>query len=166
MPWGLPNLSPDNQVKVRQGNAMGRHSLQGLRDAHERGRFASVEHPWSSIFWSTPEAMEICALPGFFVTCFSQCCFGGQRTKWTALVHNIPELHRALHKPDCGGHPGLLPYEVHEVQGGLQFDTTAEAEYPWRMCRVYAQALKSQLQLLSPSPSAGVLTRKVRLWRP
>ena len=156
MPWGLPNLSPDNQVKVRQGNAMGRRSLQGLRDAHERGRFASVEHPWSSIFWSTPEAMEICALPGFFVTCFSQCCFGGQRTKWTALVHNIPELHRALHKPDCGGHPGLLPYEVHEVQGGLQFDTTAEAEYPWRMCRVYAQALKSQLQLLSPSPSAGV----------
>ena len=156
MPWGLPNLSPDNQVKVRQGNAMGRRSLQGLRDAHERGRFASVEHPWSSIFWSTPEAMEICALPGFFVTCFSQCCFGGQRTKWTALVHNIPELHRALHKPDCGGHPGLLPYEVHEVQVGLQFDTTAEAEYPWRMCRVYAQALKSQLQLLSPSPSAGV----------
>lgn len=156
MPWGLPNLSPDNQVKVRQGNAMGRRSLQGLRDAHDRGRFASLEHPWTSIFWSTPEAMETCNLPGFFVTCFSQCCFGGQRTKWTALVHNIPELHRVMHKPECDGHPALLPYEVHEVGGGLQFDTALEAEYPWAMCRLYAQALKSQLRLLTPSPSAGV----------
>ena len=156
MPWGLPNLSADNQVKVRHGNAMGKRSLQGLRDAHDRGRFASVEHPWSSIFWSTPEAMEICALEGFFVTCFSQCCFGGRRTKWTAIVHNIPELHRALHKPDCDGHRGLLPYEVHEDELGLRFDTSEEAEYPWRMCRVYAEALKSQLRLLSPSPSAGV----------
>eukprot|EP00435_Cladocopium_sp_Y103_P042108 s410_g11.t1 len=155
-PWGLPSLSKANQIKTRQGNAMGKRSLQGLKDAHAQGRFASLEHPWWSHLWFTPEALEICDLPGFFTTAFSHCCFGGRRTKWTALVHNMPEMHRMMHAPTCEGHDDLLPYEVHDEGDTLEFDTAAEAEYPWRWCLLYAECLKNQLKLLKPSPSAGV----------
>ena len=50
--WGFQHLTRDNQIKVRQGNAMAKRSLQGLKDAHERKRFASLEHPWWSHLWS------------------------------------------------------------------------------------------------------------------
>ena len=49
-------------------------------------------------------------LAGIFVTEFSHCYLGGRRTKWTTLVHNIPERHQALHTPVCPGHRRLLPY--------------------------------------------------------
>lgn len=139
---------------------MAKRSLHGVKDAHKRGRFASLEHPWWSHLWYTDEAIELCDLPGMFVTCFSHCCFGGQRTKWTALVHNIPEVHRMMHTPSCGGHSGLLPYECHDEGGVLQFDTALEGEYPWQMCRTYARALKAQLQHLNPSPSACLYTEE------
>ena len=156
-PWGFPHLSRDNQIKVRQGNAMGRRSIQGVKEAHQQGRFGSLEHPWFSHLWFTPEAEELCELPGVFVTCFSACCFGGSRVKWTALVHNIPEAHRLLHKPDCPGHQGLLPYECHDEDGTLTFDTASEAEYPWQWCRAYARALKGQLRMQTPSPPPGLV---------
>eukprot|EP00435_Cladocopium_sp_Y103_P054971 s63_g18.t1 len=159
-PWGLNSLSKENQVKVRQGNAMGKRSLQGVKEAHQQDRFASLEHPWFSHLWYTPEALELCGIPGIFVTAYSACCFGGSRTKWTALVHNIPEVHRALHTPECPGHPNLLPYEVHDDHGVLTFDTAEEAEYPWQWCRAYAAALKAQLEQMRPSPPAGVLDEK------
>eukprot|EP00435_Cladocopium_sp_Y103_P044009 s914_g12.t1 len=116
----------------------------------------SQDKPWGLPNLDPTEAMELCDIPGIFTTAYSACCFGGRRTKWTALVHNIPEVHRALHTPVCPGHDNLLPYEVHDDHGVLTFDTAEEAEYPWQWCRTYAAALKAQLKLLNPSPSAGV----------
>eukprot|EP00438_Fugacium_kawagutii_P009611 Skav215637 [mRNA] locus=scaffold736:68674:73286:+ [translate_table: standard] len=151
-PWGLSGLSTDNQILVRQGNAMGRRGLQGVKDAHRRNRFGSIEHPWNSLLWYTPEAVELTNMDGIFVSCFSMCCFGGQREKWTCLVHNIPALHEAIHCPDCPGHEGLLPYEVHEGPDGLQFDTALEAEYPHGFCQAYAKALKTEILRQTPVP--------------
>ena len=131
---------------------MARRSLKGLSEAHQGRRFASLEHPWGSYLWFTPEMEKIMGTEGIFVTTFSSCCFGGRRTKWTTIVHNVPEIHRTMHRETCPGHEGLLAYEVHDEDGYLFFDTATEAEYPWAMCKAYAAALSSQLRMQSPSP--------------
>eukprot|EP00438_Fugacium_kawagutii_P020465 Skav206770 [mRNA] locus=scaffold167:518352:522925:+ [translate_table: standard] len=152
-PWGLPKLKQFEQIKVRQGNAMAKRSLTGVKEGVARGKFESIEHPWNSHLWWTEEAMNLCEVPGMFVTGFSHCCFGGKRTKWTCIVHNIPRLHELMNRETCPGHADLLPYEVHEMDdGSLSFDTAEEAMYPWMMCRAMAQALKEQIDRQFPSP--------------
>ena len=151
-PWGFPKLSKTNGFKVRQGNAMAKRSIAGVKDAHKDDRFGSMEHPWGSWIWYTPEAEELQNLPGIFVSSFSACCFGGQRVKWTTFVHNIPMLHEVIHKETCPGHQGLLPYEVHDQGGELSFDTALEAEYAWKLCKAYASSLVGQLKRQKPSP--------------
>lgn len=117
-PWGISGLHHFDQVKVKQGNGMAKRNLQGVREGDARGKFKSIEHPWNSWLWSTEEAMALCEVPGMFVTQFSHCCFGGRRTKWMCIVHNIPYLHEMTHRPDCPGHSDLLPYKVHELEDG------------------------------------------------
>lgn len=136
---------------VRRGNGMAKRSIQGCKEAYQQKRLFSLEHPWSSHLWSSEEAEELQRLPGVFVTSFSHCCYGGQRVKWTRLVHNIPYLHTMLHLDECPGHVGLLPYEVHDEGGELRF----EAEYPWRLCRAWAQGVVGQLRRQFPSPASG-----------
>jgi hypothetical protein len=53
-------------------------------------------------------------------------------------------LHKALHSPQCEGHPEgkLLPYRAWETpEGNLKFDTEDEAEYPFGFCQAYARAV-------------------------
>lgn len=70
-PWGLSYLSAQNQIKVRQGNAMAKRSLAGVKGGVAQGRMSSVEHPWNSHMWWTPEALELCGLPDIFVSVFT-----------------------------------------------------------------------------------------------
>eukprot|EP00435_Cladocopium_sp_Y103_P074422 s46_g48.t1 len=157
-PWGLPNLTKDENIQVRQGNGMSKRSLQGFKDGLNAGRIVSLEHPWNSFIWDTPEAMELTDDPRVFVACFSNCCYGGWRRKWTCLITSDPSLAEALHKPDCPGHDWLVPYEVHETPHGLVFDTEEEAEYPWDFCNTYAMALKESMGRRTPQP-VGSLPR-------
>eukprot|EP00438_Fugacium_kawagutii_P013115 Skav209586 [mRNA] locus=scaffold1607:39438:42899:+ [translate_table: standard] len=156
-PWGLPNLKQSDQVHVRRGNGMAKRALQGMREALHQERYGTLEHPWNSHLWWTDEAEELQNLPGVFVTCFSHCCFGGHREKWTRLVHNVPFLHTMLHKEWCDGHDDLLPYEVHDEDGDLRFDTAEEAEYPWLLCRAWSQGIAGQLLRQFPAPDAGTI---------
>ena len=151
-PWGLDHLSPQEQVKVRRGNSMAKRSLRGLKAAFDGDRFGVLEHPYSSHLWSTPEAIELAEREDVYHTYFSACCFGGARTKWTSLLHNVAELHDELHKPTCPGHADLLPYEIHDEEGGLRFDTEAEAEYTWGLCTAYACGLKRAMQRRTSVP--------------
>eukprot|EP00438_Fugacium_kawagutii_P002433 Skav223209 [mRNA] locus=scaffold2072:206144:209877:+ [translate_table: standard] len=142
-PWGLSNLSRLDLIKVRQGNAMAKASLKSFKDG------------------ITPEAKELLEHPEVFVACYSACCYGGWRTKWTCLITNCLPLYNALHRPECPGHSWLLPYEVHETEQGLQFDTEEEAEYPWEFCMEYAKALRKVFSAMAPSP-VGALHRDTK----
>lgn len=57
---------------------------------------------------------------------------------------------------DCPRHPDLLPYEVHDEDGFLFFNTSQEAEYPWKPCRAMAQGYWAQWQRQHPSPRADM----------
>ena len=151
-PWGFSNLSRNDSIKVRQGNAMARRSILGLKNGRAQGLLPSLEHPYGSYIWDTPEMRELIDSGNFFQTVYSHCCFGGRREKWTCLIHVSHRLHSALHCPQCPGHQGLSDYSVYEHQGQLQFDTAEEAEYPWAWCMAYAAALAADLKDVTPSP--------------
>lgn len=152
-PWGFQGLTRSDQVVVRQGNTYMKQSLKGLRTRHQAGGFASLEHPYNSYIWETPEINEMRSEGHWFESVYSHCCFGGERVKWTRLFHNCPHLHQALHKPHCSGHQNLRGYFVTlDREGQLQFDTAQEAEYPWGFCLAYAQGLRAQLKELTPEP--------------
>ena len=104
-PWGLDRVGKNDQVKVRQDNKMAKRSLRGLEEADRQGGFAGLEHPYESYLWYTEEAERIRSRPGFHTTVWSQCCFGGRRTKWTSLLNNSRRVHLALHKPELPLHP-------------------------------------------------------------
>ena len=155
-PWGLAKASKDDQIKVRQDNKMALRSLKGLKDGNAAGRYVSLEHPWGSLLWETPEAKDLLSHPDFYCTEYSSCCYGGERVKWTILLHNCRELHVALHRPVCPGHENLKSYEVRVTPQGYEFDTALEAEYPWGFCVAYAAALKQALHQRLPPPVGGL----------
>ena len=160
-PWGFQHLRPSDDVAVRQGNQYMKRSISGVRTRKQAGGIGTMEHPYNSYAWDTEEIDALMQTGEWFQTVYSHCCFGGQRVKWTCLFHNSPYLHRALHKPECEGHPNLLPYNVEFTRAGtLAFDTSLEAEYPWPFCVAYANALKAHLVDLTPEPY-GVLPRSL-----
>ena len=129
-PLGLPWLPPRTQARVRKSNAMFRYSLRRLHLRLRNVGVAVIEHPVRSFGWKFPEAIGLSNSNGTCFTVFGNCCFGGERQKCTAFLNSCPRLHRALHKPTCGGHDFLKPFEVHELEDGcLSFDIKKEAEY-------------------------------------
>eukprot|EP00438_Fugacium_kawagutii_P025365 Skav236527 [mRNA] locus=scaffold78:1035541:1036065:- [translate_table: standard] len=90
-------------------------------------------------------------------TTWSQCCFGGKRTKWTSLLHNSKRVHHALDTPECHC-THQVPYGVELTHEGLVFDAHEEAEYPWAMCRAYARAIVADMEdfLITPIGRAPV----------
>ena len=157
-PWGLSKVSKDDQIKVRHDNKMAVRSLKGMKEGNAAGRIVSLEHPWGSILWETPEAKELLSHPDFFCSEYSSCCYGGERVKWTILLSNSRHLHEALHRPRCPGHENLKAYEVRATPQGYEFDTALEAEYPWGFCTTYAGALKVALHGNLPPPVGGFET--------
>eukprot|EP00434_Breviolum_minutum_P036994 symbB.v1.2.032787.t1/scaffold3970.1/size47191/2 len=79
---------------------------------------------------------------------FSNCCFGGRRKKWTALLTNCQEVFEALHRPDCphDGGESYAPYYGRE--GQIIYPTEEEAEYPPGLVEAYSEGLKRGLERL------------------
>eukprot|EP00438_Fugacium_kawagutii_P003576 Skav222553 [mRNA] locus=scaffold2837:372454:374148:- [translate_table: standard] len=76
---------------------------------------------------------------------FSNCCFGGRREKWTAVLTNSQRIYEALNWPYChhGMQDDYQPY--YDEYGYIRYPTEEEAEYPQQMCQAYAMALKEEL---------------------
>ena len=153
-PWGLDmrRLSKDEVAKVRQDNKMAKKGLARLKEAGERGRFASLEHPYDSYLWYTAEAKELMDTDGFYFSTFSFCCYGGQKVRWTGLLHNSAAVHSMVHKPRCPGHDNLKGERCPNVKGGKRDAMEEDSEYPWAWCQSYARGLLMELQKKVPAP--------------
>ena len=144
---GFKNLTGASAVKVRHGNKMALKSIARCRDRHQRGKMFSLEHPWNSFLWYMKATIELAALPGVRLATFSNCCFGGQRTKWTTIMTNSQKLYDALHWPHCNhysSNQGYQPY--YDQEGNVVFPTEEEAEYPQALVEAYAKAVKEELK--------------------
>ena len=145
-PLGFPWLRGRMAQRVERSNQMAMHSLERLRWRVQNWGFCVIEHPRNSWLWKFPLAQWLQELPGVFFTVWWNCCHGGDRVKASALLHNCPLLHEALHQPECAGHADKLDYQVKRLPDGtLEFDTALEAEYPFGFCLVYAQVVRRAL---------------------
>ena len=99
-PWGmdLRRMARDEIAKVRQDNKMAKKALARLKEADERERLASMEHPYDSWLWCTEEARELISSGRFYFSTYSYCCYGGRREMWTGLLHNSGAVHSMVHK--------------------------------------------------------------------
>ena len=142
---GFNNLKGHQAVQVRQGNRMALRSVKRCKELHEKGKVFTLEHPWRSFLWYMKATVELASLPGVQMAVFSNCCFGGQRQKWTAVLTNSRHIFEALHKPDCD-HGLTQDYQpFYDQDGVIQYPTEMEAEYPQGMCQAYAQSLREEM---------------------
>ena len=141
-PLGLPWMPGHAQARIMRSNDMFIFSLNRLKRRLRSQGVAVIEHPVRTYGWQFPLALELFNCFSVFFIIFWSCCFGGERKKGTAFLHNCPHLHKALHQPGCLGHTFLKFSEVHErADGSLSFDTEL-AEYAWGLCQAYAEATK------------------------
>ena len=101
---GFPNLKGQDAVKVRQGNKMALASIKRCEELDDAGKYFSLEHPYRSFIWYMKATMELAARPNVRMAVFSNCCYGGRRAKWTAVLTNNVGIYEVLHKPECPHH--------------------------------------------------------------
>ena len=59
-PWGFGSLGRNDSIKVRQGNAMARRSILGLKSGLLQGLFPSLEHPYMDPTSGKPQRSRSC----------------------------------------------------------------------------------------------------------
>ena len=139
---GFTHLRGEDAVRVRQGNKMALKSISRCEELYSQEREFTLEHPYRSWMWYTKQAIALASKPGVYMAVFSNCCFGGRRKKWTAILTNNKWIFYALHKPDCPHAYDDTDYQPYWEGSRLRFPTEEEAEYPWKLCQVLAQALR------------------------
>eukprot|EP00435_Cladocopium_sp_Y103_P033001 s3520_g8.t1 len=151
-PWGVDRMNRDDHVVVRQENKMAKRSLKGLETADRQGGFAALEHPYDSFLWDTEEVEDIKSRPGFMVSSWSHCCFGGKKTWWTSLLHNSPRVHQALHRPRCACVSPRGRADTQSKGKQREMEGADDEEYPWRLCVAYAEAILADQRALMIPP--------------
>ena len=147
---GFPSLKGENAVRVRQGNRMALKSVKRCSTLHDANKVFSLEHPYRSFLWY----MKPVVAPGVYMAVFSNCCFGGRRRKWTAVLTNSRLLFESLHQPHCP-HGDAEDYQpFFDDQGTIVYPTEQEAEYPQGLVEAYAQAAKQYLVQAGLFPQA------------
>eukprot|EP00438_Fugacium_kawagutii_P025124 Skav230797 [mRNA] locus=scaffold312:158893:163833:+ [translate_table: standard] len=144
---GFPWLRGDAAARVRQGNRMATRSIKRCDELDENYKYFGLEHPYRSYMWYTKPAIALASKPGVRMAVFSNCCFGGRRQKWTAVLTNCEALYQALHKPDCPHDMDWYDYQPYfDEAGEIRYPTEEEAEYPEELCNAYAFAMRAALQ--------------------
>eukprot|EP00435_Cladocopium_sp_Y103_P026272 s118_g6.t1 len=147
---GFRNLRGYNAVLVRHGNKMALKSVTRCKELDDEGKVFSLEHPYRSWFWYMKATVELASRP--HVQMVSNCCFGGSREKWTAVLTNCEALYLALHTPECP-HDMQEDYQpYYDDWGQIQFPTEQEAEYPEGLADAYAGALHDHFTELGLFP--------------
>ena len=142
---GFPWVSQQMKIQLRKSNNMALRGLKRASGVFGMRRYVTLEHPYNSWLWSFSLAEEL-SEGEFDYASGTNCCWGGDRVKWYALLNNSEEIHREVHRPLCEGHDNLRGYDVTlNPDGSLKFATEEEAEYKQAWCEAYARGLKAQL---------------------
>ena len=123
----------------------------------DAGKYFSLEHPYRSFIWYMKATMELAARPNARMAVFSNCCYGGRRAKWTAVLTNNVGIYEVLHKPECPHHGE--DYRPYVAGGRVIFPTEEEAQYPTGLCTEYARGAAAHLGLAAHVQQAHQLAR-------
>ena len=145
-PLGLPNLTPNERLRVETANAIYRFVGILFLRLHLLGIIWTLENPLTSYFWLIPEIRILLAQKGVFLVIFQQCCHGGDRPVWRQWATNLKAL-LSLSAVCDGTHPHAAFTISKSVSGSWTFDTAQEASYPTLLCTRAATIVVDELCL-------------------
>ena len=126
-PDGLPTLTGSQKARVGAANTLYAFLTEIALYCVEHEKVICIENPRSSLYWLTSFAQPLIKLLKF--TAHQACAYGGQRPKWTALLHNNDGFFNI-----CRTCPGQSKQHIHKPWGydmdKQQFSTKEEAAYP------------------------------------
>jgi len=113
-------------------------------DTHRGRLVASVENPKNSLLWHMSCFVRLAARLGMRFTAFQVCMAGGERDKWSGLLHNSARIHEVFAPLICDHCHIHRPWGLAKrPEGG--WATAEEAEYPDRLCELLVDAVVDDL---------------------
>lgn len=153
-PWGLPNISPKDQEKVRIGNQCLRSSLRIIRWLDRLGVPWILENPHSSKMWFIPELVELqhAAHTQVIVTDF--CQFNTRWRKRTRLLcgnlqwDDIARCQRTCHGHGICSRTNRPHFQLTgSNKQGIPWTRVAQP-YPHQLCHALAFALTAPARVI------------------
>jgi hypothetical protein len=145
-PFGLPELSADNEALVMLGNIFLFRTAEACLCVFQFGGNFSIENPLLSLMWVTPTVQQLIHETRALMLDFDQCAFGAPSVKPTHLLCSTDLLDDVCMK--CpGGHKHVkLKGKVWDpVQLKMVFRTKQAQAYPWALCATVASAVTDLL---------------------
>lgn len=142
-PLGLPNLSPNESMRVNLANQIYFFFAAFFLRLHNSNILWTLENPLRSYFWLIPGIVFLLSQPGVYLVIFQQCCHGGERPVWRQWATNCKALLRLNATCQCALRGFVhAPFEIlRNNTGKWNFDTASEAAYPLILCRRVAQII-------------------------
>ena len=110
-PLGLPDLSPADRFKVREGNRTAQLTAKLIRKAVECGVPCALENPHTSRLWSSPWIAPLLSVEEFRGFVVDMCQFGApwrKRTRVGTWLTREPGPGSSLAQPHlCRGRKGI-----------------------------------------------------------
>ena len=136
---GLPQLSPKDKQKVKEGNSLCYYCCRCLEAARSVGIPASLEQPWSSHMWRMPCMKRVQQRREATRRRTDFCFWGTAWQKRTGLLFiHVDPNELAGTCPGCESHVVLRG----QGPGGVPWTRIAQP-YPFRLCRRWAKVINS-----------------------
>ncbi len=145
--WGLPGLSPKDQSKVSEGNALFYFTLRVLQTCIQYKVPFVLENPLSSMAWVLPPLVNFIESAKCLFCDLDYCQFGESWKKPTRLMYKYLDIS-CLSKRCCGSYNRCSSTNLPHVRlSGMGpnnvFMTLLAQPYPWKMCRDFAQVARA-----------------------
>ena len=152
-PLGIASVlaaRPLDRLRVETANILYTFCAKVLLLCENKGITWCVENPSNSLFWLHPDMAKAMKKTKAQKTDLQNCAFGGERPKWTSLLHSPPQLFAAL-SARC---PGVSPTHHHAPWGRHAggFSTALEAVYPEGLCARMVQLVMAHHGLQRQPP--------------
>ena len=150
-PYGLPDLSIEEQKKVDHGNFIVAFTLKCVNRLRSRGAPCAIEQPWTSLLFAFSTVARLREHPEVRLHRISFCAYGTPWRNHTGFLGvHFPLLETI--ESDCTSQGGvcLFTKRPHQRLAGVGpgniFWTRIAQPYPVRLCKIIAKQVMLQLQ--------------------
>ena len=148
--WGLPDLRPNDQRKLRDGNALFRFTLRIAALCQSLHIPFVIENPFSSMAWEMPTMRKFISTSRAHECDLDFCMYGENWKKPTKLVHNFLDLtvlnrrcHSSTHICSRTGRPHV---PLTGLASNGQFMTLVAQPYPMSLTLAFAEVAAKALR--------------------
>lgn len=160
-PAGLSDLHvrlPHEVPRVEAANKLYQFLAETAAALIDRGILWSIAHPRDSLLWYFPAVRSLTDRLDTSFVHFQHCAYGGERPKWTGVLHFPGGALDAL-RAVC---PGVSSTHCHAAWGRTgagSFATALETVYPMALCERIASTVLDFLKIAPQKPLPVIRAR-------